>query len=57
MSVNQIIIDSDNGMLPDQCQAIIGTYVGLLLIELFSEFKNEIRKFSFKKICLSLSVA
>ena len=53
-SVNQTIIGSDNGLLPDGCQAIIWTKTcilsfGSLGINL-SEISMEIQTFSFKKM-------
>ena len=69
---NLAIIDSDNGLVPGWCQAIIWTNAGVLLIgplgTNFSEILIEIHTFSFKKMhlkmlsgkwrpfCLSLSV-
>ena len=56
---NLIIIDSDNGLLPDQLQAIIWTYAEILLIgplwTNFSEILIEILTLSFKKMCLIVS--
>ena len=53
------IIDSDNGLLPDQCQAIIRANVGILLIEPLgincSEILVDIYTFSFRKINLKTS--
>ena len=52
------IIDSDNGLSPGQCQAIIWTNAQILLIEPlgtnFSEILTEIYKFSFKKMHLKM---
>ena len=54
-------IGSDNGLLPDQCKAIIWTNAGILLIgpwrTNFSEILVEILTFSFKKMCLKISSA
>ena len=48
------IIGSDNGLSPEQCQAIIWTNAGILLIRPlgtnFSEIWIEMRTFSLKKI-------
>ena len=53
------IIGSDNGLLPGQRQAIIGTNAGILLIETlgtnFIEISIKIHNFSFKKIHLKMS--
>ena len=53
------IIGSDNGLLPDHCQAIIWTNVEILLIgplgTNFSEILIEIHTFSFKKMHLKMS--
>ena len=53
------VIDSDNGLSPGQCQAIIWTNAGILLIgplgTNFNETSIEIHTFSFKKIHLKLS--
>ena len=55
------IIGSDNGLSPDQRQAIIWNNAGLLLIgplgTNFSEILIEILKFSFKKMRLNVSSA
>ena len=55
------IIGSDNGLSPDQRQAIIWTNAGLLLIghlgTNFSEILIEILTFSFKKMRLKVSSA
>ena len=52
------IIDSDNGLSPDWCQAIIWTNAGLLLIgplgTNFSEILIEILMFSFQKMRLKV---
>ena len=57
---NLIIIDSDNGLLPGRCQAIIWTNAGILLIGPLgtncSEIWIEILTFSFKKINVFESV-
>ena len=49
-----IIIGSDNGLSPDQRQAIIWTNAGILLIRTlgtnFSEILSKIDIFSFKKL-------
>ena len=49
-----IIIGSDDGLLPERCQAIIWTNAGILLIwplwTNFGEILIEIHAFSFKKI-------
>ena len=54
-----IIIGSDNGLLPDRCQAIIWTNTGILLIGPlwinFSEILLNILTFSFKKMHLKVS--
>ena len=54
-------IDSDNGLSPGRCQAIIWTNAGLLLIgplgTNFSEILIEILAFSFKKMRLKVSSA
>ena len=60
--VNQLtIIGSDNGLLPDRHQAIIGTNAGILFIgplgTNFSEILIEILTFSFKKMLLKVSSA
>ena len=59
MSVNEVIIDSDNGLLPDRRQAIIWTNAGILLIgplgTNFNEILIEIYTFSFKKMHLKMS--
>ena len=53
------IIGSDNGLSPGQCQAIIWTNAGILLIRPlatnFSEILIKIYTFSFKKIHLIMS--
>ena len=53
------LIGSDNGLLPGQCQAIVQTNAGLLLIgplgTNFSEILIEIHIFSFKKMHLKMS--
>ena len=53
------IIGSDNGLAPDQRQAIIWTNAGILFIgplgTNFSEILIEIRTFSFKKMHLKMS--
>ena len=53
------IIGSDNGLSPDQRQAIFWTNVGILLIwplgTSFSEILIEIHAFSFKKMHLKMS--
>ena len=58
---NRTIIGSENGLLPGQCQAIIWTNAGILLIgplgTNFSEILIEILTFSFKKMCLKVSSA
>ena len=58
---NLTIIGSDNGLSPDQHQAIIWTNAGLLLIgplgTNFSEILMEILTFSFKKMHLKVSCA
>ena len=55
------IIGSDNGLLPDRCQAIIWTNAEILCIGLlgtnFSEILIEILTFSFKKMRLKVSSA
>ena len=55
---NLTIIDSDNGLLPVLCQAIIWTNAGILLIgpleTNFSEILIEILTFSFKKMRLKV---
>ena len=55
------IIDSDNGLSPGQCQAIIWTNAGILLIGTlgtnFCEILSEIHTFSFKKMHLKMSSA
>ena len=52
------IIGSDNGLLPGQCQAIIWTNAGILLIgplgTNFSEILIEIHTFPFKKMHLKM---
>ena len=56
VSVNYIIIGSDNGLSPGQCQAIIWTNAGILSNRPsgtnFSEILIEIHTFSFKNICI-----
>ena len=56
---NLTIIGSNNDLSPSQCQAIIWTNAGILLIRLlgtnFSEMLMEIHTFSFKKIHLKMS--
>ena len=54
-------IDSDNGLSPDRCQAIIWANFGILLIKPlgttnFIEILFEIHTFSFKKIHLKMSL-
>ena len=53
------IIDSDNGLSPGRCQAIIWTNAGILLIgplgTKFSEILIKIHAFSFKKMHLKMS--
>ena len=53
------IIGSDNGLSPDQCQAIIWTNAGILLIQTlgtnFSEILSAIHTFSFKKMHLKMA--
>ena len=53
------IIGSDNGLAPDRRQAIIWTNAGILLIRTlgtnFSEIRDEIHSFSFKKMHLKMS--
>ena len=55
------IIGSDNGLSPDQRQAIIWTNAGILLTgplgTKFSEILIEIHAFSFKKLHLKMSYA
>ena len=55
------IIDSDNGLSPGRCQAIIWTNAGILLIgplgANFSEMLIEILTFSFKKMQFKISSA
>ena len=55
------IIGSDNGLSPEQRQAIIWTNAGIFLIRLlgtnFSEILIEIQTFSFKKMHLKISSA
>ena len=57
--VNKLTIGSDNGLSPGQCQAIIYTNAGILLIGTlgtnFSEILIEIRPFSFKEMHLKMS--
>ena len=52
-------IDSDNGLSPGRCQAIISTNAGIMLIGLlrtyFSEILLEVYIFSFTKIHLKMS--
>ena len=58
---NLIIIGSDNGLSPGQCQAIIWTNAGILsigpVLTNFSELLIVIHTFSFKKMHLKLSTA
>ena len=58
---NLTIIGPDNGLSPGQCQAIIWTNAGMLLIGLcgtnFSDILIGIHTFSFKKIHLKMSSA
>ena len=58
---NLTIIGPDNVLSPGQCQAIIWTNVGILLIEPwgtnFSEISIEILTFSFKKMHLKVLFA
>ena len=58
MSVNWATIVSDNGLLPGQCQPIIWTNAGLLLIgplgTNFNEISIDIHIFSIKKIHLKM---
>ena len=60
-SVNLATIGSDNGLSPVQCQAIIQTNIGLLLIEPlgtnFSKISVEINQFSYFKMHLKMSSA
>ena len=53
------IIGSENGLLPDRRQAIIGTNAGILFIgpleTNFNEILFEIHTFSFKSIHLKMS--
>ena len=55
------IIDSDNGLSPERCQAIISNNAGILLIghlwTNFSEISVQIHTFSFKKMHLKTSPA
>ena len=55
------IIDSDNGLSPGPCQAIIWTNAWILLIRTsgpnFSEISSEIHTFSFKKMHSKMSSA
>ena len=55
------IIGSDNGLSPGQCQAIIWTYDGILLIRIsgtkLNENLSEIHICSFKKMHLKMSSA
>ena len=57
-SVSYAIIGSDNGLLPDQCQAFIWTNAGIFLIgplgTNFSEIFIKIYIFSFKKMRLKM---
>ena len=59
--VNLTNIDSDNGLSPGRRQAVIWTYVGILLIgplgTNFSEIFIEILTFSLKKMRLKISSA
>ena len=61
MPVNWVIIDSDNGLAPAWCQAIVWTDVDLLSIgplgTNFSEIKIKTQNFSTNKIHLKLSSA
>ena len=41
------IIGSDNGLSPGQCQAIIWTNAGILLIQTFNEISSDIHTISF----------
>ena len=56
-----VSIDSDNGLLPVQCQAIIWTNAGLLWIgplgTIVSEFLMKIQNFSFMKMHPKISSA
>ena len=58
---NLTIIGSDNGLSPDQCQAITWTNAGILLIgplgTIFSEMLNKINTFSFNKLHFKTSSA
>ena len=60
-SVNYATIGSDNGLSPGQCQVIIWTNAGILLIgplgTNFGEILIEIHTFSFKKMHLKISSA
>ena len=60
-SANDVIIGSDNGLLPDRRQAIIWTNARILLIgplgTNFSEILIGIETFSFKKMHLKISSA
>ena len=60
-SLNWAIIGSDNGLSPVRRQAIIWTNDGILLIRTlrtnFSEIRNEIHSFSFKKTHFKMSSA
>ena len=58
---HKTIIDSDNGLSPGRCRAIIWTDTGILLIGPLGTNVNEIlikiRTFSFKKMLLKMSSA
>ena len=55
---NLAMINSDNGLLPGRCQAIIWTNAGILLIQSLgmnlSEISSKIHTFSFKKMHLKM---
>ena len=57
-SENGSSISSDNGLSPDQCEAIIWTNAGILLIEHlgrnFNEIQIKIQNFSFMKMHLKM---
>ena len=57
-SLRPTIVVSNNGLLPGQCQAIIWTNTGILLIQTlgtnFSEILSEIHTFSLKKLHLKM---
>ena len=59
MSLNRVSIDSDNGLSPGRCQAIIWTNAGIFLIgpfgTKFNEILIEIWMFSFNKMYLKMS--